>query len=131
MKLQFAYYTLCRAFSLAAHRGVDVGILLPQRSNHPLADAAGRSYLREIQAEGGKVLFYQDGMLHAKAVLCDNSLAILGSANIDLRNLLLNYEAAILVYSEKEIHLIADWIDHLAQASREGVPDVGTIGGIG
>ena len=122
---------LCRAFSLAAHRGVDVVILLPERSNHRLADAAGRSYLREIQNEGGRVLFYQDGMLHAKAVLCDDSLAILGSANIDMRSLLLNYEAAILIYSANEIRLIADWIDSLAQKSREGVNEVGTIGGIG
>jgi cardiolipin synthase A/B len=122
---------LCRALGLAAHRGVDVGILLLERSNHRLADVAGRSYLREIQAEGGRVLFYQDGMLHAKAVLCDDSLAILGSANIDLRSLLLNYEAAILVYSEKEIRLIADWIDSLTRVTREGVREVDAMGGIG
>lgn len=122
---------LCRALILAVHRGVDVRILQPERSNHRLVDAAGRSYLREIQAEGGRMLFYQDGMLHAKAVLCDDSLAILGSANIDLRSLLLNFEAAILVYSKKEIHVIADWIDKLVQVSREGVRDVGIIGGIG
>ncbi|MHB8623662.1 MAG: phospholipase D-like domain-containing protein [Sulfuricaulis sp.] len=122
---------LCRALILAVHRGVDVRILLPQRSNHRLADAAGRSYLREIQAEGGHVLLYQDGMLHAKAVLCDDSLAILGSANIDLRSLLLNYEVAILIYSEAEIRAVSGWIDNLMQASIEGLRGVGTIGGIG
>lgn len=122
---------LCRAFILAAHRGVEVQILLPEYSNHPLADAAGRSYLREIQAQGGHVLLYQEGMLHAKAVLCDNALAIVGSANIDVRSLLLNYEAAILVYSEAEIRLISNWMDRLMQTSREGVRDIGVVGGIG
>jgi len=122
---------LCRAFILAAHRGVDVRILVPEHSNHRLADVAGRSYLREIQTEGGKVLLYQKGMLHAKAILCDDSLAILGSANIDMRSLLLNYESAIVVYSKKEIHRIAHWIDSLMQTSREGVGDAGPMGGIG
>jgi len=86
---------LCRALVLAAHRGVDVRLMVPERSNHRLADMAGRSYLREVQHEGGTVLFCSS-MLHAKAVLIDDEVAILGSANIDLRSLLLNYEAACL-----------------------------------
>ncbi len=118
---------LCRALILAVHRGVDVQILVPERSNHRIADIAGRSYLREIADEGGTVLFYRSGMLHAKAVLMDQDLAILGSANIDLRSLLLNYEVGALIYSAAHIEAIQDWITGLADGSHVGVGEAGRL----
>jgi len=118
---------LCRALILAAHRDVDVRILVPERSNHRIADIAGRSYLREIANEGGTVLFYTDGMLHAKAVLMDDDLAILGSANIDLRSLLLNYEVGALIYSAVQIQAIEEWINGLAKESRAGMGKASSV----
>lgn len=122
---------LCRAIILAARRGVTVRILVPQRSNHRLADSAGRSYLREIQQEGGTVLLYEHGMVHAKAVLVDDELAVLGSANTDMRSLLLNYEVAVLVYSRAEIQIIERWMDGLMKGGRKGIGEVGAAGEIG
>jgi cardiolipin synthase len=120
---------LCRALVLAAHRGVDVRLVVPRRSNHRLADMAGRSYLREVRAEGGKVLFY-NGMLHAKGVLIDDDLAILGSANIDMRSLLLNYEAGLFVYSEAEIRTVEQWMQALLQGATSRLPDAKAVGEI-
>ena len=122
---------LCRAIILAVHRGVDVRILLPRRSNHRLADIAGRSYLREIQQEGGRVLLYGQGMVHAKAVLVDEDLAILGSANTDMRSLLLNYEVGVLVTSQTEVELVNGWLEKLMQGCEEGVEGVSAIGDVG
>jgi len=121
---------LCRALSLAAHRGVDVRVLVPQRSDHWVADLAGRSYLREIRNAGGTILQFP-AMLHAKAVLIDDQVAILGSANVDMRSLLLNYEAGLFVYSAAEIETVERWMERLAQQARPGLRRPGTLGELG
>ncbi len=99
---------LSRALMAAARRGVDVLIVVPRRSNHLLADLAGGSYLRPLAATGARVATYPR-MLHAKAVLVDESLAVLGSANFDMRSLFLNYEIALFAYSSGEISALAEW----------------------
>ncbi len=119
---------LCRALILAVRRGVDLRILLPERSDHRLADITARSYLRDIEHHGGRVLFYRPGMLHAKAVLMDDDMALLGSANFDMRSLLLNYEVAILVYSRQEIRALEQWLRSLMQETRQGLGPVGLAG---
>jgi len=122
---------LCRAIILAVHRGVNVRILLPRRSNHRLADMAGRSYLREIQQEGGHILLYTEGMVHAKAMVVDEALAIVGSANTDMRSLLLNYEVGVLVTSQAEVAQVSDWLETLMQGCEEGVENVGAMADMG
>lgn len=122
---------LCRAIILAVHRGVDVRILLPRHSNHRLADIAGRSYLREIQQEGGRVLLYTRGMVHAKAMVIDDELAVVGSANTDMRSLLLNYEVGVLISSPAQVAQVSDWLKELMQKCEEGVENVGTFGDMG
>ncbi|MHB8346723.1 MAG: phospholipase D-like domain-containing protein [Acidiferrobacterales bacterium] len=119
---------ICRALILAVHRGIEVCILVPERSNHRIADIAGRGYLRDIADEGGKVLFYTGGMLHAKAVLMDEDLAMIGSANIDLRSLLLNYEVGVLLYSAAQIRLLEAWVAELATGARSGLPEASMAG---
>lgn len=117
--------SLTQALVLAARRGVDVRIILPKRSNHPLADWGRGVPLREIQQAGGKVLFFMPGMLHAKIVLMDQQLAILGSANIDYRSLLINYEIAMCVYSPAEIECVDTWIQMLVGGCEQGIGKAG------
>ena len=94
---------LARALSLAARRGVDVRLIVPFRSNHITADLARASYLRDLHNAGGRVLLYTPVMLHAKAVVFDDQLAVIGSANMDMRSLFLNYEVALFVSSPAEV----------------------------
>jgi cardiolipin synthase len=115
---------LAQALQLAAHRGVDVRVILPKISNHQLADMARGPYLRDLQRAGGKILLYQGGMLHGKAFLVDVSLAVIGSANFDMRSLFLNYETGLLVYSQAEIKQIAGWIETLICRCRYGIKEV-------
>lgn len=119
--------SLTQALVLAARRGVDVRIILPRYSNHPLADWGRGEPLREIQQAGGKVLFFMPGMLHAKIVLMDRRLAILGSANIDYRSLLINYEIAMCVYSPPEIECVETWIQMLVGGCQEGISPAGLL----
>ena len=116
---------LLRSLLLALHRGVAVRVMVPTVSNHRLPDLAGRSYLRELQAAGAEVLRYRPRMLHGKAVLIDDRVALLGSANIDMRSLLLNYETGVFVYSPAELSAVRDWIVALTADCGRGLPPAG------
>jgi cardiolipin synthase len=111
---------LARALNLAARRGVDVRLIMPIRSNHVSADLARASYLRDLHNSGGHVLLYTPEMLHAKVVIFDDQLAIIGSANMDMRSLFLNYEVALFVWSSGEVERVTEWARGLvAHAHRE------------
>lgn len=102
--------TLLMSLTLAARRGVAVDLLMPGRSNHRLADLARHRALRELAAAGARVWFAPH-MIHAKAVVIDDELALAGSANLDERSLFLNYELMVAFYAEAEVEQFALWID--------------------
>jgi len=104
---------LARSLNLAARRGVDVRLIVPERSNHISTDLARESYLRELHEAGGRVLLYQSAMLHAKAVVFDDQLAVIGSANMDNRSLFLNYEVAVFLYSREQVDAVSAWAKRL------------------
>jgi cardiolipin synthase len=111
---------LARALNLAARRGVDVRLIVPVRSNHLSADLARASYLRDLHNAGGLVLFYTPVMLHAKIVVFDDQLAVIGSANMDMRSLFLNYELALFIWSRPQVQEVAAWVRGLmAECQRE------------
>jgi len=114
---------LCQALVLAARRGVDVRVMLPKRSNHLSPDIARGIPLRQIQAAGGQVMFYSPKMLHAKVVLMDEAAAIVGSANMDSRSLLLNYETAMFVYGPTAIGAVEGYIEDLMADTHPGIAD--------
>ena len=102
--------TLLMALCLAARRGVDVDIVMPQRSNHRLADVARHRPLRDL-ARAGARLWFTPHMVHAKSVVIDDQLALAGSANLDLRSLFLNYELMIAFYEPLDVIRFAAWIE--------------------
>jgi cardiolipin synthase A/B len=104
--------TLLMALTLAAKRGVKVDLVLPRRSNHRLADIARPPAIRDMVASGASV-WLVPRMVHAKAVVVDEALALAGSANLDERSLFLNYELMVAFYAPDEIRRFADWIDRV------------------
>ncbi len=102
--------TLLMALTLAARRGVAVDLVLPRRSNHHLADVARHRPLRALVAAGARI-WSVPRMMHAKAVVIDDQLALAGSANLDLRSLFLNYELMIAFYEPTDVRRFAAWID--------------------
>ncbi|MCB1957814.1 MAG: PLDc N-terminal domain-containing protein [Rhodocyclaceae bacterium] len=100
---------------LAALRGVAVDIVLPRRSNHRLADIARSRSLRRLSAAGVRVWRLPDAMLHAKAVLIDHRFALAGSANLDLRSLMLNFELMTLFRGTDEVTRLSEWVEALRQ----------------
>ncbi len=94
---------------MACRRGVQVTLVVPRRSNHRLADWARERALRALVDAGGSVRLAPD-MVHAKAVVVDDRLALCGSVNLDGRSLFLNYELMTAFYGAAEIDWLAGWI---------------------
>ncbi len=100
--------SLLKALTLACQRGVDVKILIPKRSNHLFADLCRGSFLRELHEAGAKISLTKK-MTHAKLMIIDDHVAVVGSANFDLRSLLYNYELSIFLYSGSDVHVLTNW----------------------
>jgi cardiolipin synthase len=84
------------ALTSAALSGLDVRLLVPRMSDSRLVTLAARSYFDELLAAGVKVYEYGPRMLHTKALLVDEDVAIVGSANFDARSFRLNFEVSVL-----------------------------------
>ena len=107
---------------MAARRGIDLRLIVPRRSNHRLADLAREGYLSQLQEAGARVMLYRPRMLHAKAVLIDDTVAVAGSANMDIRSLLLNYEVGLCIYDAEIIAEIEKWMRGLMAACQGREP---------
>jgi cardiolipin synthase len=101
---------MLEALGIASIRNVDVCIFIPQTSNHRLADLVREAYLTRVQEAGAGVWLYEPRMLHAKSILVDDTLAIVGSANMDMRSMLLNYEIALCIYDSDAIRQLETWM---------------------
>lgn len=115
---------LGNALSIAAKRRVDVRVLLPQKSNQKLADFARGAYLHDMQDAGCRIEFFQGGMLHAKAGIIDD-IGYLGSANFDVRSMLLNFETTLFVYDPGSVQALADWYRLQEERCTSGLPPAG------
>lgn len=100
--------SLLMALCLAARRGISVDLLIPARSNHRLSDLARCRALRTLAQAGGKI-WLAPGMLHAKLVLIDETLALAGSANLDSRSLFLNFELMFAFHNPADIQRFDAW----------------------
>lgn len=88
---------LLTALQLAAARGVDVRMLISEKSDHPMLVNVGRSYYEELLRYGVKIYEYEAGINHAKVALIDEDWLMVGSANFDVRSMRLNFELNALV----------------------------------
>ncbi|MEO8820502.1 MAG: cardiolipin synthase [Ginsengibacter sp.] len=86
---------------IAAKSGVEVKLLIPGISDSKIVNAAARSYYTEILRHGVRIFEYQKGFVHAKTIVIDDSLCMIGSANMDYRSFDLNFEVNAIVYSEE------------------------------
>lgn len=76
----------------AAKRGVEVRILMPEISNHVVADWLARGFYSKLLDGGVRILLYKDAMVHAKTATIDGKWSTIGTANIDRLSLTGNYE---------------------------------------
>ena len=81
----------------AAHRGVDVRIIIPQRSNHIVADWLSRGFYGNLLDSGIRLFLYQQAMVHSKTATIDGVWSTIGTANLDRVSLMGNYEVNLEV----------------------------------
>jgi cardiolipin synthase len=86
------------SLATARARGVDVRILLPRLGDSKFVAAAASTFAEEIMREGVPVWEYTPRMIHAKTIVIDDELTIIGTANIDNRSFRLNFEVAVAIY---------------------------------
>ena len=110
---------LSASLVLAARMGCHVHVVIPEKSNHPLVDLAGRSYISDLLRSGVRFYFYQPGMLHAKLFVIDRKIAVVGSANMDIRSFQLNFEIASFLYDEKSVEAVLRVVQHIMEETRE------------
>ncbi len=89
------------ALTSAALAGLDVRLMVPHRSDSLLVTLAARSYFDRLLAAGVKIYQYGPRMLHTKAMLVDDDIALIGTANFDPRSFRLNFEVTMLFNDEE------------------------------
>jgi cardiolipin synthase len=82
----------------ASLRGVQVTLILPEQLDNAIVAAAARAHYAELLEAGVRIFHHQGGLLHAKAAVVDGELAMIGSANLDMRSFWINFECTLLVY---------------------------------
>jgi cardiolipin synthase len=100
------------ALTSAAFAGIDVRLLVPRQSDSRLVTFAARSYFDTLLAAGVKVYEYGPRMLHTKALLVDDDLCMIGSANFDSRSFRLNFEVCLLFRDPAVAAGLARLIEH-------------------
>jgi cardiolipin synthase len=93
-----------RAIRLAALRGVDTRVIVPAVSNHFFAGWAGRALYEELMLAGVRIYERRPPFIHAKALVVDDTAALVGTTNMDVRSLRVNYETNLVVFGESFIN---------------------------
>ncbi|MHC5268710.1 cardiolipin synthase [Enterococcus sp. LJL98] len=91
------------ALTIAARSGVDVRVMIPNKPDHPVIYRATQYYARRLIQAGVKVYVYHGGFLHAKTMVVDDTVAVVGSANQDIRSYKLNFEASAVLLDSVEV----------------------------
>ncbi|AQQ53367.1 cardiolipin synthase [Planococcus lenghuensis] len=100
--------TIMDALRVAALSGIDVQIMIPDKSDHPFVHTATLSVIGDLLDTGAKVYTYHNGFLHAKTLIIDRKVVTTGSANMDLRSFHLNFEGNVFIYDREVASAMAD-----------------------
>jgi cardiolipin synthase len=87
------------ALRLAAMRGVDVRVMIPEHPDHLLVFLSAFSFLPDMLQAGVKIYRYLPGFMHQKIILVDNEAASVGTVNLDNRSFRLNFEITAFIPS--------------------------------
>ncbi|MBD1380729.1 cardiolipin synthase [Metabacillus arenae] len=107
------------ALEMAAARGVEIKLIVPQINDGFLTQYATRSYFPELLRNDIEVYMYCKGFLHGKIMIIDGQMASVGTANMDLRSLHLNFEInAFLFHTESIKELINHYMEDLGECEK-------------
>ncbi|MCG2579910.1 MAG: cardiolipin synthase [Marinobacter sp.] len=111
-------FQIMNALQLAALRGVDVRIIIPEKSDNQLIRIAAYSYLVQACQAGVGIYRYQPGFMHQKVILVDNRYAAVGTANLDNRSMRLNFEITAITTSQTFVAEVTSMLEEDLAHSR-------------
>ncbi|UVK79018.1 MAG: cardiolipin synthase A [Sodalis sp. Ffu] len=105
---------LLHAICTAAQRGVEVHIIVPRNNDSMLVGWASRAFFTELLEAGVLIHQFEGGLLHTKSVLIDGQLSLIGTVNLDMRSLWLNFEITLVIddddFGRDLAHIQKDYI---------------------
>ncbi|HWE04947.1 MAG TPA: cardiolipin synthase [Tepidisphaeraceae bacterium] len=96
------------ALMMAADRGVDVTLIVPRTPDQFFTAWAARSHFAKLMDSGVSIFLYRPGLIHSKTATVDDTVALFGSANLDVRSFNLNFELSILAYGPEVTDRLRD-----------------------
>jgi cardiolipin synthase len=107
------------ALHLAALGGIDVRVVIPDRSDRRIVHYGAYAFAGSLIESGVRIFRYQPGFLHEKVFLVDDDLAGIGTTNLDNRSFRLNFEVTALIHEPKLIGDVARMFESDFSRSRE------------
>lgn len=107
------------ALRTSAQRGVDVCLLVPEKSDSAMVDAAAQTFYDTVIEAGVRVHLYQPRMLHAKTLVVDDEISVIGTANMDNRSFRLNFEVVAVIYGPAAAGELAAQFERDMERTRE------------
>ncbi len=96
------------ALQLASLRGVDIRVVVPDKSDNRMVDLSAAAYFDELSEVGVEFYRYTDGFLHEKTLIVDDLVAAVGTANFDNRSFRLNFEITAIIADP-------DFVEHMVE----------------
>lgn len=90
--------SMINALLIAVRSGIDVRIMIPCMPDHPFIYRATQYYANYLHKRGIKIYMYDNGFLHAKTMIIDNEICMVGTTNQDIRSYALNFEVSTFIY---------------------------------
>jgi cardiolipin synthase len=109
---------LISALVIAVANGVEVELILPEKSDSFVVQHASFSFIKPLLQRGVKVYLYKKGFLHSKTISIDENLAFVGTVNMDTRSFLLNFEITSIIYEAALCHALEQSFVMDKQSSR-------------
>lgn len=111
--------SLMDSLIIAAKSGVEIKLLVPGISDSKMVNTAARSYYSELLQQGVRIFLYEKGFVHAKTMLADKNLSVVGTANMDYRSFDLNFEVNAILYSKNITDQLAQVFENDLKESTE------------
>lgn len=110
---------ILHSLTSAARRGVDVRVLVPEYSNHIVADWVGRPYYKDLLTSGVRIFLYREAMIHAKTMTVDGIWSTVGTTNIDRISMDGNFEINVEVFNNPFARIMEEIFELDLSNSRE------------
>lgn len=92
------------ALQNAALSGIDVKLIMPERSDNTKVQWASGTYVSQLLSANVKIYQYTGGFIHSKLMIIDDDLTIAGSSNLDMRSFELNFETNVFIYDKDTVN---------------------------